>query len=95
MKSLINSNKKAIDVSQINKLAETAQILCVVESAYIIPSKIALALYEDTIKNSLSYSLAKKALAQKKESKKKCSDYIDPIIFACPNLLKIIIKKRF
>ena len=90
--SLTESDVKALEVDQISRLISKAIPKCATEGFVGIPLKVGKTIFEAAaipVRATIPYELAKAALSSKGSPESvRCSDYIEPIVLACPNLLK-------
>lgn len=95
--SLNGSEVKALKVSEIQSLIGKGLLKCTAEVYIDIPLNVGKVLFEAAtipIRVTIPYELAKAVLSSKDPSKPtRCRDYVEPIVLACPNLLKPYIKQ--
>ena len=94
MNSLEDDSTQALQVSQVKKLVDKGLMSCVMDIDVGVPLGVGRALFEAAYvpaKYAIPYELAKQALESDKPMR--CSDYIKPLILACPNLLKHHMKR--
>lgn len=88
---------KELEVSQISNLVDKALYKCAIEGYVGIPLNVGKALFESTaipVRATIPYELAKSVLSSNNSTKPiRCSDYIEPLVLACPKLLKPYTKK--
>lgn len=92
LSNISESDAKALEVYQINSLISKALLRCTVDHYVGVPLNIGKALFEAAaipVRATIPYELAKKILSSKESTETiRCSDYIEPIVLACPKLLK-------
>ena len=79
----------AVSVGQIQKLVNKGLTACLLDGRVGVPLGVGKALAETAyvpIRAAIPYEMAKTALQS--DTPKRCSDYIKPLIAACPGLLK-------
>ncbi|WP_018984937.1 hypothetical protein [Salinimonas chungwhensis] len=86
--------ENAVSVGQIGELIDKGFMACALESRVGVPLGVGKFLAETAyvpIRAVVPYEMAKTALQGEKT--KRCSDYIKPLIVACPSLLKPYFKR--
>ena len=87
--SKIKHGKNAVNARQIKELIDKALLTCELEGRVNIPMRVGATLAEAAYvpyKIAIPAELAKQALQA--EKRKRCSDYIQPLLAACPGLLE-------
>ena len=84
-----------INYTQILKLKEKAVTSCAMDITVGVPANIALILFEERyipVESAIPYELAKQALGD--DSKSRCSDYVKPLLLACPSILQPYVEPK-
>ena len=84
-----NHGEEAVSVGQIGDLIDKGFMACPMEGMVGVPLGVGKALAETAyvpLRAAIPYEIAKSALEG--EENKRCSDYIKPLLVACPSLLK-------
>nr|WP_282765610.1 hypothetical protein [Alteromonas macleodii] len=84
-----NHGDNAVSLVQIGDLIDKGFLACPLEGRVGVPLGVGKALVETAyvpLRAAIPYEIAKSALEG--EENKRCSDYIKPLLVACPSLLK-------